>query len=158
MSSFWNGAPWPDWEKYREWLARQFPWDIGTPWERLQDPQWLEKYMSRILRDSGFARRKGDSRTSGLSPSPSVTIKRHARHLTVTIRLPANTDLRRVRLYAAADRLRLTGLPGVAGRLVRLPCPVVPRSGQAVMRGGRLVVRLRRRPSAKEEVELFIRE
>jgi hypothetical protein len=155
-SSFWNGAPWPDWEKYREWLAKQFPWDIETPWEKLQDPQWLEKYLSRILRDSGFMRRKEDFRTSSMSSS--VTIKRHPTYLTVTIRLPPNTDLRHLRLYAAADRLRLTGLPGATGRLVRLPCPVVPRSGRAVMRSGRLVVRLRRRPAPKEEVELFIRE
>lgn len=159
MSSFWNGAPWPDWEAYREWLARQFPWDIGTPWEKLQDPQWLEKYMNRILRGSGFVRGKETLRTArkpGLAAP--FTIRRHAGHLTVTIRLPANADLRRLRIYATADRLRVTGLPGHAGRLVRLPCPVYPRSGRAAIRDGRLVVRLRRRPSANEEVELFIRE
>ncbi|HEY8528466.1 MAG TPA: hypothetical protein VIL22_02150 [Paenibacillaceae bacterium] len=149
-----RSSPWADWEKYREWLARQFPWDIGAPWEKLRDPGWLDKYVEQLLRDDGFPER--EVKTAAPSANPSVAVSRQAKHVTVTIRLPARTDLRRLRLYASADYLKLTGLPDAGSRIVRLPCPVIPRSGRAVLREGRLFVRLRRRTSVPEEVELFI--
>ena len=147
-------SPWADWDKYREWLAKQFPWDIGTPWERLKDPKWLDKYVEQLLKDEGFPER--ELKSAAPSDHPSVAVSRRDNYITVTIRLPARTDLRRLRVYAAANYLKLTGLPDVRSRIVRLPCSVFPRSGRASLRGGRLVVRLRRRPVDPEEVELFI--
>ncbi|OUM97424.1 MAG: hypothetical protein BAA02_06140 [Paenibacillaceae bacterium ZCTH02-B3] len=147
-------SPWADWEKYREWLARQFPWDIGAPWERLKDPKWLDRYVEQLLRDEGFSEQELKLETQ--AAQSSVAVSRRNDSITVAIRLPARTDLRRLRVYAAANFLKLTGLPDVRSRIVRLPCPVFPRSGRAALRGGRLIVRLRRRPVAPEEVELFI--
>jgi HSP20 family molecular chaperone IbpA len=158
MDAFWNEAsrssPWADWEKYREWLAKQFPWDIGAPWEKLKDPNWLDKYVDQVLRDDGFPDR--EAVPPAPAANPSVAVSRQDNYVTVTIRLPARTDLRRLRLYASADFLKLTGLPDLRSRIVRLPCPVIPRSGRASLRDGRLTVRLRRRFVRTEEVELFI--
>jgi len=148
------GPPWADWEKYREWLAKQFPWDIGAPWERLKDPKWLDKYVEQLLRDEGVSEQ--ELKTAAPAANPSVTVSRQGDYVTVSIRLPARINLRRLRVYAAANYLKLTGLPDVRSRIVRLPCSVFPRSGRASLRGGRLVVRLRRRPVDPEEVELFI--
>jgi hypothetical protein len=150
MSSFFDSGPLPDWKDIQQLLGKEIPWNLVSNWDRKGDSDWLNNYVNDIL-----ARKKTEARVQ-TEESVRVEVTKETNYVNVTVRLPQDTDLRRLQLFATSDRLTLIGLPGDKKRGISFPCLVNARSGKAVMKKDRLLIRFRRKPSEKSEYELFI--
>jgi hypothetical protein len=150
MSSFFGSGPLPDWKEIREWIGKDLPWKLAENREKADNEDWLDRFVSSLLKE------KADTdRPAAKSLVQSETVQQNKK-VTVTVRIPQGTSMRDLRLFATSDKLRISGLPSGQSHFVRLPCLVYPRTGRAVQRDDRIVVTFRRRPSNREEVELFI--
>jgi HSP20 family molecular chaperone IbpA len=153
MSSFFNSGPLPDWKELRKWLGKDMPWDKLAEWDQegSTNADWLNQYMKEILsktKPTAKVRSQADVR---------MEAAKDAKYVNVTIRFAPDTNIRQLQLFATSDRLRVTGLSDIQRRFIRFPCLVYPRSGKAELTEGQLHVRFKRRPPAKTEYELFIR-
>lgn len=156
MASFFDDGPLPDWDEIKRMLARDFPWKLVEQWEKSSDTDWLSKYIKDFFNKVKPAEpaRIEKARTKEWIRMEAV---KNAKSVSVTVRLPPNTDMRRMQLFATSERLKVTGLPNDMSQAIRFPCLVYPRSGKAEMKGKELVVRFRRKPPSTSEYELFIR-
>jgi len=151
MNSFFGSGPLPDWKELQRWLGNDIPWKLAEKWNQGQnDSSWLNEYIKDILKNSNSQAQTQDQ------DSVKMDAVKDARYVNVTIRLTPQIDIRRLQLFATADRLKLTGLPEDKKRVIRLPCLVYPRSGKAESKDGHIIVRFKRRPPEKSEYELFI--
>lgn len=151
MASFFDSGPLPDWKEIKRMLEREIPWRMVEQWEKNSDSDWLSKYIKEFLsklKPDEQARTKQWIRMEAVKNPKSVT---------VNVKLPPTTDMRRMQIFATSERLKITGLPNESSQAIRFPCLVYPRSGKAEMKGDELLVRFRRRPPSKSEYELFIR-
>jgi hypothetical protein len=151
MSSFFDSGPLPDWKDIQQLLGKEIPWNLANNWERVGDSNWLNQYVNDML-----IRKKSEAQVQDHSEVVRVDVTKETNFVNVTVRLPPDTDLRRLQLFATSDRLTLIGLPGDKKRGIRFPCQVNARSGKAVMKKDRLLIRFRRKPPEKSEYELFI--
>lgn len=158
MRSFFDSGPLPDWKEIKRWLGKEMPWRQLKEWDQL-DAQWLDQLLTRLFREEDSEPEAPPQNRSmeGTSSAVQIDAVQHEKKLTVSVRIPPNTDWRSLRLFATSDRLRVTGLPGQKTQYLRFPCRVYPRTGRAVQKGNRIVVQFGRRPDSREEVELFIR-
>ncbi|MBB6673405.1 hypothetical protein [Cohnella nanjingensis] len=159
--SFFDNGPLPNWKEIQNWLGREIPWELVEKWDKKDDDAWLDRFIRNFMAPA-------ESQTPEKMPAEKPVVQgdarktvpseisRSSKHVTVAFKLPNETDLKPVRLYATADRLRLTGLPGGRSETVLMPCRVYAKSGRAEWKQGRLVIRFRRRRTEKNEVELFI--
>jgi hypothetical protein len=150
MSSFFDSGPLPDWKDIQKLLGKDIPWKLADNWDRVGDSKWLNQYVNDLL-----ARKKTEVRVQA-QEIVRVDVTKETKYVNVTIWLPQDTDLRRLQLFATSDRLTLIGLLGDKKRLVRFPCQVNARTGKAIMKKDRLLIRFRRKPPEKSEYELFI--
>jgi hypothetical protein len=150
MSSFFDSGPLPDWKDIQQLLGKDIPWNLASNWDRIGDSDWLNKYVNDIL-----ARKKTEMRVQA-EEIVKVDVTKETNYVNVTVRLPPDTDFRSLQLFATSDRVTIIGLPGDKRRVVRFPCLVNARSGKAVMKKDRLLIRFRRKPPEKSEYELFI--
>jgi hypothetical protein len=151
LASFFDNGPLPDWNDIKRMLGRDIPWNLVEQWEKSGNSDWLSKYIKEFLskvKPEEQARTKQWVRMEAVKNPKSVT---------VNVKLPPNTDMRRMQLFASSERLKITGLPNESSQAIRFPCLVYPRSGKAEKKGDQLLVRFRRRPPSKSEYELFIR-
>jgi hypothetical protein len=151
MSSFFDNGPLPDWQDIQRMLGKDIPWKLAENWDKGSDSRWLNNYIKDILKNSQPEAR---AFTQELVRMDAV---KDANYVNVTILLPSEMDHRRLQLFATSDRLKLMGLPGDKSQAIRFPSQVYPRSGKAVMKKDRLLIRFRRKPPEKSEYELFIR-
>jgi len=163
MRSFFESGPLPSWSEIRAWLGKDMPWK-DIPWKELKDlyradEEWLNQLLKRLFKEEKKPNAiEAPARTrAAAAGAVQMDAVQHDKKLTVSVRLPAGTDMRSLRLFATSDRLRVTGLAGGKSHLLRFPCRVYPRTGRAVQRGQRIIVSFMRRPESREEVELFIR-
>jgi hypothetical protein len=162
MRSFFESGPLPSWKEISQWLGKDLPLK-DIPWKELKewyraDGEWMEQLLKRLFRDEQASGASSQDRPREIASSAvQLDAVQHDKKLTVSVRLPPGTDMRSLRLFATADRLRVTGLPGQKTRFLRFPCRVYPRTGRAVQKGNRIIVQFGRRPDSREEVELFIR-
>ncbi|MCC3373360.1 hypothetical protein [Cohnella sp. REN36] len=162
--SFFDSGPLPNWKEIQNWLGKEIPWDVVEKWDEQNDDSWLEQMVRNFVSPQGEQAPDAKQKTKKHmpiihSPSPprvSPDLIKTARHVILTLRLPSEADLRPIRLYAAPDRVRLTGLPGGRSETVRMPCLVYAKSGRAEWKNGQLRIRFRKRRRDREEVELFI--
>ncbi|WP_276351998.1 hypothetical protein [Cohnella caldifontis] len=152
MGSFFDSGPLPDWKEIKRWLGDGIPWDLAEKWDGEGDGEWLDKFMSRMAKDTPVS---PDSPKETESPV-MIDTEKDPKKVEITFRLPKNAEARNIRLYVNSERMRITGLPDGRTQLIRFPGQVYPGSGKATLRNGRLVVRFRRRPVREEDVELFI--
>lgn len=163
--SFFDSGPLPDWGELRKLLGKDLPWNLIEQWDK--DDNWLNQYMEKM----GLSVEKkadGERAVPSKSAAPRATVggvgnarietRKTQDRVYVTIRPPSSYEAGKMRLYATPDRLRISGLPGEGVRSVQLPCLVLPKSGKASWKEGRLVVSFKKRRSREGEVELFIRE
>jgi hypothetical protein len=150
MSSFFDNGPLPDWKDIQQLLGKEIPWNLAENWGRIGDSDWLNNYVKDIL-----ASKKTEARVQA-EEIVRVNVTKDSNFVNVTVRLPQETDLRRLQLFATSDRLKLTGLPGSKNRSVRFPCQVYVRTGKAVMKKDHLLIRFKPKPPEKSEIELFI--
>ncbi|GIO11844.1 hypothetical protein J19TS2_13990 [Cohnella xylanilytica] len=151
MTSFFDSGPLPDFKEIQKWLGKELPWKLAEQWERANDNSWLNQYVQNILESSKRLPRREEERTIRTETS------KDEKHVLVRLALPPNASQKEIRLFATADRLKITGLPDGRNKIVRLPCLILPRSGKAAWKNGRMTVKFRRRPVDRDEVELFIR-
>lgn len=154
MNSFFNSGPLPDWKELRKWLGKDMPWDKLTEWDQegTANADWLNQYVKDIIskpKPTVKARSQTDVRIEAF---------KNAKYVNVTIRLAPDTNVRQLQLFATSDRLKVTGFTDHQRRFIRFPCLVYPRSGKAELIEGQINVRFKRRPPAKTEYELFIRD
>ena len=152
MTNFFGSGPLPDWKEIKDWFGKDIPWHLVDKWDRMQDDDWLDRMIKRLVSE----RREERTKPEGASPLKFDTVKQ-AKKLTVSFPLPRNASLHQLRLYAGSDRLRVSGLPDGRTQSIRFPCLVYPKSGKASLRDRTMSVEFRRRPADQEEVELFIR-
>jgi hypothetical protein len=150
MSSFFDSGPLPDWKDIQQLLGKDIPWNLASNWDRIGDSDWLNKYVNDIL-----ARKKTEVRVQA-EEIVRVDVTKDTNYVNLTVKLPQDMDIRRLQLFATSDRLTLIGLPGDKKRVIRFPCQINARSGKAVMKKDRLLIRFRRKPPEKSEYELFI--
>jgi hypothetical protein len=151
MPSFFDSGPLPDFKEIRKWLGNDFPWKMAEQWERDNDNSWLNQFIRGVMDNANQwvqAERKGWLQTE---------TKKDEKHVVVSIALPSDAEQRDLRLFATSDRLKIFGLPSDRKQIVRFPCLVLPRSGRVSRKNNRLIVKFRRRPAGRDEVELFIR-
>ena len=162
MSSFFDSGPLPDFKEIQKWLGKDLPWKLAEQWDKANDGSWLNDYIQSVLRKARTGADAGTGTNAGTVMEKKETLRtdvsKNDKFVTVRIWLPANAALKDVRLFAAPDRVKLTGLPNGRKHAVKLPALVLPRSGKADWNEGKLQVRFRRRPAQRDEVELFIRE
>lgn len=151
MTDFFDSGPLPDWKEVREWLGKDIPWKLAEQWHEQTDAGWLNRYMRSVLGGGGKLATSQQPRRLIRSE-----VAKNARHVVATLRLAPQTNLANVRLYASADRLRLTGIGGETGETIRLPCLIHPRTGKVRFKNGVLQARFRRRAVDRSEYELFI--
>lgn len=150
MSSFFDSGPLPDWKVVQEWLGRDLPWKLVEQWDKQGDSSWLNEYVKNMMTR---ARKEASTKARGAA---RMEVRKDAKFVTVKMALHSNIELRRLRLFATSDRLRITGLPDDGKQSIRFPSLVYARSGKAAIRKGQLIVRFKRRPLEKTEYELFI--
>ncbi|CAI6054837.1 hypothetical protein [Cohnella sp. JJ-181] len=163
--SFFDDGPLPNWDAIRTMIGRDLPWDLIKQWDN-KDDSWLNDYISKLGLGAlaGQAGRAGQGKgaesgqSATVSAKPQMEARKEARRVVATIKPPAGADRRDIRLYATADRLRVSGLTGAEAATLKLPCLVVPKSGRVTWKNGKWVVVFRRRPASLGEVELFIGE
>lgn len=158
--SFFDEGPLPNWDAIRRLIGKDLPWDLIKQWEH-PDDSWLNDYIRKL----GFGNSGGQTATAaGVRPeaaftsSPQMEARKEQKRVVATIKPPPGTDRSAVRLYATADRLRVSGLPGDATASLKLPSLVLPKTGRVAWKNGRWVVVFRRKPPRQGEVELFIGE
>lgn len=151
MPSFFEDGSLPDFKELRNLLGPDFPWKLAKQMSKRRDGSWMNQFMQDLFGQSGQAKLSGN-RGTRLRTETARTSK----HLTVSISLPPDIRQRDLRLFASADRLKVSGLPSDRKQIVSFPCLVVPESGRAYWRDGLMIVRFRRRRTTRREVELFI--
>ncbi len=151
MGSFFDSGPLPeDWKDIQRWLGKDIPWKLAEKWDQGIDSAWLNQYVKDMLKKS-----RPEARVLA-QDLVRIDVAKEGSYVNVTIQLPPQTDIRNLQLFATSDRLKLTGLPGDKKRAIRFPCLVYVRTGKAVLKKDRLLIRFRRRPPEKSEYELFI--
>lgn len=150
MGDFFDSGPLPDWKIVREWLGRDLPWKLVEQWDKRGDTSWLNDYVKKMMAQS---HKEAKAKAPGIVRMES---RKDAKNVTVSLEVGSDAQLRSLQLFATSERLRVTGLPNDGKRVIRFPCLVYPRSGRASVKKGQLIVRFRRRPSEKNEYELFI--
>ncbi len=150
MGSFFDSGPLPDWKIVQEWLGRDLPWKLVEQWDKQGDPAWLNTYVKNMMER---AKKEASVKTRN---AVRMEVQKDAKHVTVSMAVNADAELRGLQLFATLDRLKVTGLPNNGKQTIRFPCLVYPRTGRAAIRKGKLVVRFKRRPPEKNEYELFI--
>jgi hypothetical protein len=151
MASFFGNGPLPNWNEVKQWLGKELKWKLADQWEKADDVEWLDRFLKGLLK---HAQAFPKMETKALVRMETL---KDTKRVTVTVRIPPDTDLRSLQLFASSDRLKVTGLPDNRTHSVRFPCRVYARSGRATQQDDRIVVRFRRRPADSNEVELFIR-
>ena len=163
MTSFFDNGPLPDWKEIRQWLSKDIPWHLVEKWDKMQDGAWLDKFIDRLIHEHGepvtgkVAKEAKQPAKANINDYMPFRIAKHPHKLSVSVQLPKGANMHELRLYAGSDRLRVAGLPGGRSRSVKLPCLVYPKSGRTTMKDGIMRIEFRRKPSNREEVELFIR-
>lgn len=152
MPSLFDDESIPDLKELRNWFGPDFPWKLAKQLGRRRDGSWLNQFMEEMFNKPGQSAPKGN----GVARLHADTTK-SGKHLTVLIDLPPGVRQRDLRLFASADRLKVSGLPSDRKQTIPFPCLVVPESGRAEWRDGRMIVKFRRRRTNRREVELFIR-
>ncbi|MDG0813224.1 hypothetical protein [Cohnella rhizosphaerae] len=158
--SFFDEGPLPDWRAIRQLLGKDLPWDLVKQWEH-QDHSWLNDYIRKLgFGNSGekTAASAGVGPEAYVTASPQMEARKEQKRVVATIKPPPGTDRGAIRMYATADRLRVSGLPGEATASLKLPCLVLPKTGRVVWKNGKWVVVFSRKPPRQGEVELFIGE
>lgn len=160
MMAFFDEGPLPDWSEIRRLIGKDLPWDLIKQWGH-EDESWLDDYIRKL----GFGKSlEKTGAVAGARPeaivtaSPQMEARKEKKRVVATIKPPPGTDRSAVRLYATADRLRVSGLPGDATASLKLPSLVLPKTGRVAWKNGRWVVVFRRKPPRQGEVELFIGE
>ncbi|MCD9021370.1 hypothetical protein [Cohnella silvisoli] len=153
MSSFFDSGPLPDWKDIQRWLGKDIPWNLAERWDQAGDSNWLNQYVKDMMTKS---RQETPFRQTQTQDNMKIDAIKDNNYVNVTIRLDPEMDLRHLQLFATSERLKITGLSGDRKRAIRFPCPVYARSGKAVMKKDRLLIRFKRRPLEKSEYELFI--
>lgn len=156
MTSFFGSGPLPDWNEIKRWLGKDIPWELAEKWEKAGDGEWLERFIQRLLKEQP-AEQTAERTAEKTGPIVRIDTVKNAKHVSVSVKIPPGAAMRDLRLLANSDRLKVTGLLGGRTQVIRFPCRVVPRSGRAEVKGGRIVVHFRRRPVEEDDVELFIR-
>jgi len=152
MPSLFDDESFPDLKELRNWLGPDFPWKLAKQMGRRRDGSWLNQFMRDLFdkADQAVPNGKGGTRLQ-------TDTSKSSKYLTVSIVLPPGVRQRDLRLFASADRLKVTGLPSNRKQVISFPCLVVPESGRAEWRDERMIVKFRRRRTNRREVELFIR-
>jgi hypothetical protein len=156
MSSFFGNGPLPDWNEVKQWLGKEIPWKVVEEWNRSEEGEWLNRFIQGLLPTQERTEAKAKAKAKAKALVQIETVK-NAKNLTVTVRVPDHTNWRELRLFAASEHLRVTGLPDQHVHSFRFPCRVYPRSGSASQLDDRIVIDFKRRPVGRDEVELFIR-
>ncbi|CAM3789195.1 hypothetical protein COLU111180_08510 [Cohnella lubricantis] len=151
MPSFFNNGSLPDFKELKNWFGPDFPWKLAEQMTKQRDGSWLNQFIRTMFDNSDQP-----AKPSGRGKRLQTSTAKGGSHLTVTIVLPPHVTQRDLRLFAAADRLTISGLSLERKQFVSFPCLVVPESGRAYRREGRIIVRFRRRKANRREVELFI--
>ncbi len=150
MASFFDSGPLPDWKELRKWLGKDIPWELAENWDGTGDSNWINDYVKKVLQSAKVGTNDADRAVV------RAETKQDEKFVSVSIRLAPEVDVGLLQLLATSERLKISGLPEGKKRTIRFPCLVYPRSGKAIMKKDRLVVRFKRRPAEKSEYELFI--
>lgn len=151
MPSFFDNGELPDFKELKNWFGPDFPWKLAEQMGRQRDGSWLNQFVRGLFDNDGRPEREG-SRGRLLRTETS----KGGKFLTVSIVLPPDVRRRDLRLFASADRLKISGLPLDRKQFVSFPCLVVPESGRTQWKDGRMIIKFRRRKPSRREVELFI--
>ncbi|MFC5701084.1 hypothetical protein ACFPVX_07300 [Cohnella faecalis] len=152
MAGFFDSGPLPAWKELRDLLGKDMPWKLVEQYDKADNAGWLDQFVKEMVS------RASQQHSVESHKALASKVTKDAKRVTVTLDLPPGAMSRDLRLHASADRLKISGLPGERRQLLRLPCMVHARTGKATLKGNRLVVKFRRKPAEKNEVELFILE
>jgi len=152
MANFFGSGPLPDWKEIKDWLGKDIPWHLVDKWDRMQDDNWMDRWIDKLVAE----RREETARPAAPSSLLKIETIKQAKKLIVSFPLPRSVSLHQLRLYAVSNRLRISGLPGGRAQSVHFPCSVYPKTGKASLHDRKMRVEFRRRPADQEEVELFI--
>jgi len=157
MSSFFDSGPLPDLKEIKKWLGKELPWELVEQWDKAKNDTWLNDFIQKLMNSVKPDAKQLSAETASHKPL-RIDISKSDKYVNVSLWLPPGVPIKELRVFATPDRIKLTGLPNDRSQTVKLPVLVLPRSGKAELKGERMLVRFRRRPAQRDEVELFLRE
>ncbi|MCU6707710.1 hypothetical protein M6D81_03220 [Paenibacillus sp. J5C_2022] len=126
------------WDDLERWMEGQ---QLPKGFEIFREPDWVENFVRKMMT-------KALPEAAGLlgsSSSTSAEFSETKQYLQVKYRLPTGYDRYAISLHVREDRVRVDGLPSGKHEVIKLPKLVKPRICRAVVRGGILLVKLRKR-------------
>ncbi|QJC51756.1 hypothetical protein HGI30_09490 [Paenibacillus albicereus] len=149
-------------ERLQDWLSRQ---QLPRGFEMMKDPEWVARFVKGMmesamsgnpsaglsgLQDSAAADPEGREKEFQAAISSIEAQWSESRDYLV-LKLPMNgdPDWDTLRVMAKEERLKLEGLPGRKPQVLKLPSPILPRSTRAVLKGGMLRIRMKKKPASR---------
>ncbi|ASS65002.1 MULTISPECIES: Hsp20/alpha crystallin family protein [unclassified Paenibacillus] len=156
------------WDQMQEWLARQ---QLPKGFEAMKEPEWVARIVKQMMegalsgsptaglsgmQDTADKAKKGENFKAGIS-SLGAEWTENKEYLLLKLPLQGEADAETLRVRVKEERLRIEGLPGRRPQSLPLPAPVQPRSTRAMIKGGVLRVRLKKKSPSKY-IDVFIEE
>ncbi|SDR90290.1 hypothetical protein SAMN05444162_0305 [Paenibacillaceae bacterium GAS479] len=155
-------------DRMQDWLSKQ---QLPRGFDMMKDPEWVASFVKGMMESamsgnpsaglSGLqetAEQEGKDKEFQAAIS-SIEAKWSESREYLVLKLPMNgdPDWDTMRVMAKEDKLKLEGLPGRKPQVLKLPSPILPRSTRAVLRGGVLRIRMKKK-MASRFIEISVEE
>ncbi|MDF2922651.1 MAG: hypothetical protein K0R57_1565 [Paenibacillaceae bacterium] len=167
-----RGGNGPDWEQMQKWMGGQFPYMTdkfrkqmgagGTDWVG----EYVQHVLKRSLADRGGAPWTEEEASGEVSTSSSpqdneldydYEVFETHKSVIARVTVPAEVQIRNVRVYAGAMQLKLEQDPARRKMYIRLPCAVDGSSVRATLKERVLEIRCSRLEEAEMYQEVRVR-
>lgn len=143
-------------ERMQDWLSKQ---QLPRGFELMKDPEWVAGFVKGMMESA-----MSGNPSAGLSGTQQTDDKESKEkdfkaavssveaewsegreYLLLKVPMNGDPDWDTLRVLAKEERLKLEGLPGRKPQVFKLPSPIMPRSTRAVLRGGVLKIRMKKK-------------
>lgn len=140
-----------DWSSFEKHLNEQLSALSEGPAGRLfKDNNWIGSLMQDVMKKAAPSQV-----AHTFAGSHSEVFETHG-NVFVRLKLPENANPRAIQVYIAANSVKLDGLPGGRSQIIRLPVPVLPKSGKATYKNGVLQIQMRKSGDNEKYHETYV--
>ncbi|WP_425271760.1 Hsp20/alpha crystallin family protein [Paenibacillus protaetiae] len=132
-----------NWDDLEQWMEGQ---KMPKGFDVLREPDWVEQFVRKLM-----TKALPDVANVMPGPSGSPDAKAFETHHFVIVKytLPPGTERDQLQVLVKADKVKIKGLPEGKTEVIKLPKPVFPKQCRALVRGGVLQVKLKKRPGGE---------